>query len=167
MPITEDNTRLSIEFGYKFKNNIGDELLYSMKFTHSTDGPVVEISNGPYDPISFPAQMFLDVAEFLISRGVMDGIKPTPPAVQNTNSGKTLSSPLAIPHISRRKQLDPVQSISQDVMDDETAEEVGFENTNAEQLKITKDMMKERMNAKAKASVAKKPFHAAHTVKDS
>ena len=125
MPISTDGTRLSIEFGYEYVTPSGDVLNYQMKFLHTAAGPSVQISNGPYEPVELPAQMFTEVAEFLIAQGVLRGAKP--PVVGRSDSGG-----IGLPQISRRagatiaatkpSPQEPVEAMSRDVEDPEEKE---------------------------------------------
>ena len=96
MPIATDATRLSIEFGYEYESPTGDILTYQMKFMHTEAGPTVQISNAHYEPIVLPAAMFTEVAEFLVSQGVLRGVKP--PVVGRSEG----IGGLGLPQIARR-----------------------------------------------------------------
>lgn len=157
MPIAAENTRLSIDFAYEYETPDSEVLRYQMKFQHTTQGPIVTISQGPYEPVELPADMFTEVAEFLISQGVVKGAKP----VTLGHASKVGS--LAIPSINKaRRPLiepkpEPVQAITQAQVEADDADEKSEE---------VAAVMAEREAAKARAAKAKKPFHSAHKPKE-
>ena len=138
MPINKDNEKLSIEFGYIHETSPNNVLTYDLRFTHGEIGEVVQILNGLYEPIELPARMFLEVAEYLVSKGVIEGIKPS----TSNSSGKPLVrnlSKLNIPNINTSSNLrtnpnanvNPISSIFTD------------ENVNSEPEVIPIDTEKE------------------------
>jgi len=137
MPINKDNEKLSIEFGYIHETSPNNVLTYDLRFTHGEIGEVVQILNGLYEPIELPARMFLEVAEYLVSKGVIEGIKPS-----TSTGGKPLVrnlSKLNIPNINTSNNLktnpnanvNPISSIFTD------------ENVNSEPETIPVDTEKE------------------------
>jgi hypothetical protein len=66
-----------------------------MKFVHSERGPVIQIFDGPYEPVELPASMFTEVSQFLISQGVLKGLSSAHKAPVN--------APLAMPSIARKR----------------------------------------------------------------
>lgn len=75
MPILSDNAKLSIDFSYEWVSPDGSTFEYQMRFMHSANGPVIQIIN-EMDTLEFPAQMFVETAEFLVTQGVLKGGLP-------------------------------------------------------------------------------------------
>lgn len=179
MPISSDNTRMSIDFEYQFVDTDGSQHDYQMRFQHSPLGPVIQISNGPYEPFEFPAAMFLEVAEFLVKQGVMAGM-PAP---------KTTASPevrlpgsftkVSIPNIPRRAPavaqppivqstpshrqpqapVAPVVSMTQEPVDGDAVDGDAVEGEEQPQPVVPTELdptIKERMARKAKDTSEKK-----------
>ena len=140
MPISSDQTRLSIDFGYEYTAIDGNVLQYQMKFMHTPTGPTVQISNGPYEPVELPADMFVEVAEFLISQGVVKGAALPKQTIGNRNL------PLSLPSISKKRVADtpPAETISKEVEVEKPAPKLDF------------DPMALRIEARAKAKASKK-----------
>ncbi len=144
MPITTDQTRLSIDFAWEHTFPAGDRVAYQIKFYHSEVGGILQIANGVYEPFEVPVEMFTEVAEFLIAQGV---IKGSPLRVSGTKSpigGGTAG----MPSLPGRKPLapaikaEPVQALVNEKPED--AVEVDEEQA---------EMLKQRMTAKAKAAI--------------
>lgn len=93
MPISSDNAKLSIDFSYEWVATDGQTFEYQMKFLHGPMGPIIQIANG-HEVLEFPAQMFVETAEFLVSQGVLKGNLPS--------AKKSFSSSLGIPIISKK-----------------------------------------------------------------
>lgn len=155
MPIAKDETKLSIDFVYEFEPLVGEKLQYSMKFMHSDVGAIVSILNGPYEAVELPADMFTEVAEFLISQGVIRGAKPP---ISNQQIVMTGGKTLGIPTINKTKKT--IEASPVEVIHTEANE------LSEEEIAEKQEMLAERMAAKARASKAKKPFRAAHRPKD-
>lgn len=156
MPINKDNERLSIDFGYIHQLEDGQEVEYSLKFTHTEAGAVVQVLNGLYEPIELPAKMFLEVAEYLVGKGVLEGIKGSSTTKVSSPLGK-----LSIPQIQGntaspklKTMINPVNAISVQDEDEEIVEEKPkIINPTKEELEIFK---KQRMEALSKAKTEKK-----------
>jgi hypothetical protein len=151
MPIAKDETRLSIEFTYEFEPLVGEKFIYSMKFIHASVGPIVQISNGSYEAIELPADMFTEVAEFLVSQGVIRGTKP--PISNPQQMVVSGTKVLGIPTINKTKPQSSTLTTN-------TVLPSEIEQTE------NQEMLAQRMAAKERASKAKKPFRAAHKPKD-
>lgn len=75
MPISTDTAKFSIDFTYEWEIGNGDVLSFPMKFLHSSYGPTLQITceNGV---LEFPADMFVEVCQFLVSQGAIKTASP-------------------------------------------------------------------------------------------
>ena len=137
MPVI-DQKRLSIDFGWEHSFPSGEKLTYQMKFYHSDIGGIVQIGNGVHEPFEIPVEMFTEVAEFLISQGVIKG------SPLKASSGGGTSGLPALPGTKRLApaiRSEPVESLR--TASDETEQEVDPED---------EEMVKTRLKAKARAA---------------
>ncbi len=156
MPINKNNEKLSIDFGYIHQLEDGQELEYNLKFTHTEAGAVVQVLNGLYEPVELPAKMFLEVAEYLVGKGVLEGIKGASMAKVGSPLGK-----LSIPQIGNNSPspklktlISPVNAISIQTEDEEVIEESSKATPpSKEEAELFK---KQRVSALSKAKVEKK-----------
>jgi hypothetical protein len=145
MPISTDNTRLSIDFGWDHIFKTGEKVHYQLKFYHAEHGGMVQIGNGIYEPYEVPVEMFTEVAEFLIAQGVIKG-SPLKTG-QTGQTGLKTGGTVGLPPLPRRgtimgeKKAEPVQAL----MTQEEEKVDPAHNTKDD------DMLKQRMAAKAAA----------------
>lgn len=101
MPISFESAKISVDFPYNWETPSGEVITISMRFLHTEDGPVLQIFNGPDEPIELPAMMFLEVAEFLVRQNILKGIS-------NPNN-VTSRSGVPLPSIQRKPKDEPIQ----------------------------------------------------------
>ena len=173
MPIQTNNTRLSIDFAFEHETYEGT-ITYQMKFVHTEAGPILQILNGGYEPIELPAEMFVEVADFLIKQGVMKGNTSKPTAIPGQLPiGNT---PLRLPAMRKKASvpvpdIEPVSSISLNEPVEET-EQVGDVQVQPEEaadkpkMALSKEeeenILRERAAARAKASKVDKKIKKDH-----
>jgi hypothetical protein len=151
MPISTDTTKFSIDFAYEWESPDGQTLAYSMKFLHSQFGPTVQISDGNDGMIEFPADMFVEVANFLIQNGVIKG-GPMPMA-QKMNKPSPMGMPMVKPRVTGAIPMGGGGVVRNPLVPEVTA----FQNQNIQDQPPPVDVdpeqiMRERIEAKAKAS---------------
>lgn len=149
MPISSDNTRLSIDFIYEYQTPDGMVLQYQMRFQHTEVGPIVSVTQAPYEGVELPADMFGEVAQFLNSQGAMRSFAPV------AKIGNASASTLGLPQIGRKNTTKQVPAST---LVEETKEELSDEEAEA--------LRNERLSAAAKAKKAQKPFHSNHKKKE-
>lgn len=94
MPIEPDSTKFSFEFGYKWEGPDGTKYTFPMKYLHTdTYGPTIQIFFEDGNGVELPAEMFTEVANFLISQNVVQGALP-PARLPPTTGGKPIGVPL-------------------------------------------------------------------------
>jgi hypothetical protein len=103
MPIASDNAKFSIDFSYEWNAPDGTTYEYQMKFLHGSVGPIIQIANG-HETLEFPAAMFTETAEFLVSQGVLRGLPtakkspfPTTLGLPTISKKAVAASPVAPP----------------------------------------------------------------------
>ena len=99
MPIANENVKVSVDFPYEWDNPVeGTRETYQIRFIHNDYGPVLQISQGPYEPIELPAIMFLEVAEYLVRNNYLKGMP-------NISQSKQGSGALPMPSIGRKPKI--------------------------------------------------------------
>jgi hypothetical protein len=95
MPIPQESQKVSVDFPYEWDNPVeGTKETWQMRFIHNDYGPILQISQGPYEPIELPATMFLEVSEFLVRNGYMKGMP--------SMSQPKVAGSLPVPSIGRK-----------------------------------------------------------------
>lgn len=152
MPISTDTTKFSIDFSYEWESQDGQTLTYPMKFLHGQFGPTVQIMDGSGGAVELPAEMFIEVANFLVQQGVIKGAAmPTP----KMNKPQPLAMPMVKPRVAGaipmggggaiRNPLVPEVNQLQTIQDQPPPTDVDPE-----------EIMRQRMEAKAKASASRR-----------
>jgi hypothetical protein len=97
MPIPQESQKVSVDFPYEWDNPVeGTKETWQMRFIHNDYGPILQISQGPYEPIELPATMFLEVSEFLVRNGYMKGMP--------SMSQPKVAGSLPVPSIGRKQK---------------------------------------------------------------
>lgn len=164
MPISSNNARLSIDFGWEHVFPNGERATYQMKFYHSDIGGIIQIGNGVYEPFEVPVEMFTEVVEYLISQGVIKGqpmqkMGGLPGGVGGKGTSGLPSLPGKKPTLAPPVKAEPVQSFQQHASE-EAQPQPGVVSPPGE----TDEMMKARMAAAAQAKVKgeKNKFRTGH-----
>lgn len=166
MPISADNLRHSIEFVYEYTTIEGEVIPYQMKFQHTIHGPTITIAQDSYSPIELPAEMFTEVAGFLLQQGAIKGSTP----VKTVGS---VAKPLGLPTVGRRlgaaiPKSEPLAAITQDVEEEVTVSSLDgdVKPKDDEAKALAERLKKERLEAKAKVNAGKSKIKSDHKPKD-
>ena len=148
MPIL--NEKVYRDFSYEWEANNGNHYEYAMKLLHTEFGAVIQIilEDGT---VELPAQMFTEISSFLINNGDVEGASSPMPKMslpsKKTLSPAVMKPKLGVPVSTSNNPLIPREASFplQTIQDQPPPTDVDPE-----------EIMRQRMEAKAKASAARR-----------
>lgn len=121
MPIVDNSINETIEFPYyhQFDNGVTFDCRIKTFIDPDQGGRLVYIFIDGYEPVVLPVEMFTEIAEFLVTKGLVKGISrqssvPSPslnsiPTTKGFSTRKINNTPQ--PDTSNKESLDPVTSL--------------------------------------------------------